>query len=325
MPYNPSVNDRSGEILANGINEAMFTFKKQRDEVAAADATAQAIAGMYKQNGVPMPEGWEKYPSMSGSAKKAYVGQLGIGLHTALQQRQQEQSNQYQNMAAQIQAMQANRATAQDNRQQAQDQGIANAMMQAKASTMAGSADYSPVDPGQEQGAMQERLIQNLLSNPQTAGSPLAQRLAVERMQQGAAQPEFAPSGTMVDINGIQVPVVKTSRNSAQPLEGFATDAQGRASGKYRTSEGLTPAQEIQSIDRELGYFRKMIPAMMTEEDKARMKELTARKSAITGTGGNAGGAASVPLTAPKKGDTMDGYRFLGGDPGNPSNWTPAN
>lgn len=224
MPYAPTVQNRSGEIfaagltnMAGGIAEAILKHKKNKEESDAASSAAEALMGLFKQHGVAPPDGWEKFTGMSTAAKKGFLGTATIALNSTLQQRERDQHRRSQEIAERIAVGNFNINARRDVREQGQSQGIADAMMRARGSLNAGSIDYNPVPQDQEQGAVTERFMQNLLSNPQTAGSPIAQRIMQERAGQAGGF-NFDPTTMIKDIGG-GAQFVQTSKGGGQIRE----------------------------------------------------------------------------------------------------------
>lgn len=94
-------------------------------------------------------------------------------------------------------------------------------------------------------------------------------------------------------------------------------DLRGRTDPNKRNSGGKLGFQ-VEQIEADLG--RDLTPAELQDLAAGKL-DIQVPLGDTGGDFGNVRGAATTKSGAPKVGDVLDGYRYVGGDPANPASW----
>jgi hypothetical protein len=238
MPYQPTVTDRTGEFLFRGITgaadslaEGIRTWRKNKEESAGA---VTALEGFGRRYGTDSDfagrygDKLAKAPGMSLSQQKALLGDLTLYDQQKRQQQEQANKDREYNLSkvyADLQQGQMNRANERDAAGQRFTQSLASLMGTGGGPSM----DFANTLAGEPMPARDVGLADIVQAAGQSGltlePTSLAQLLRAEQMgQRGNAGAAFMPTGGEIDINGLKVPYVTTSPNSAQPLREMIAD-----------------------------------------------------------------------------------------------------
>jgi hypothetical protein len=225
MPYQPTVTDRTGEFLFRGITGAADSLSdamKQRKQQSQKASTLRKTIGVYN------PELKDEVQTMGLADLEGYVA--GLGMKAAQDKLAQDQANKDREFnLAKLYADLQQGTLARTNERDAAGRRFTQGLAARATAGGAPSMDFANTLAGEPQPArelgftdiVQEAGASGLAMQP----VELAPLLRAEQMgQRGNAGAAFMPTGGEIDINGLKVPYVTTSPNSAQPLREMIAD-----------------------------------------------------------------------------------------------------
>lgn len=295
MPYQPGPGSRSAQIIADGwknvgnvLGQAMLQSAKNQEEAEAADATASALQGLFKQSGAPLPEGWEKFASLSTAGKKAFLGTAAMGLT----QHQREKEDAERLLRMQQTAQQINAA----NRVTQANAALGTAFQQANA-----AAPYSIAGPGMpHQGqSLMERFAMAVGQNPLAAQSP--QFGDMMNVMLKAAPPR---------ARGIEFKTSPTGATIAlSPDTGaFQYDPYSRTEAERKANAGKVTARSVPVLDKFTGEPTGQYMMTVTGDDPSAVNEWVRKingQTAGADDGGSYESEAAARQAGAKAGDVI--------------------
>lgn len=234
-PYQPTVTDRTGEFLMRGITgaadslaEGIRTWKKNKEESGGFDTLIEGAVRADPTLAEKYGDQLAKAPGMSLSQKKSLAGTLALETQNKRLAKEEQTKQQDYNLRKayfDLQQGQMNRANERDAAGQRFTQSLASLMGTGGEPSM----DFANTLAGEPQPARDVGLADIVQAAGQSGltlePTSLAQLLRAEQMgQRGNAGAAFMPTGGEIDINGLKVPYVTTSPNSAQPLREMIAD-----------------------------------------------------------------------------------------------------